>query len=140
MSLAPRHRAPSDKNRTTVKSAAGKATQRARNKANGVGSHSGSSGTAKPITQYPYLDWSEVVDDVVHVSDIAGRITQSQMGANGLYSVTMYVPKSYAHSVLDAALAQESGLMYIRLYHAPLYLFDPVESDPDTDDTDDGDA
>lgn len=120
--LAPRPgtgRAPSDSNRSTVKSAEGQAAKKARQRLEGV-----AVGTvAKPFTKYPQLDWSTIENDVELISEFAGRISQSQMGTNGFYSTTMYVPKAYAHAVLEAALAQEGGMMYIRMYKVPITPF-----------------
>lgn len=80
-------------------------------------------GTAQRLADYPSLDWEDVADEVVHVTDISGKVTQSQMGAGGYYTMNVAIPMSYIHAAVDAALASQDGMLYIRIYKAPLELF-----------------
>lgn len=129
MPLAPRVQTePSRKTRSSTSSREGKAAKRARER------ELMPVGPSKPPPsgKYPQLDWATVEDDVVHAADVAGKITQSQLGSNGFYSMTVYVPESYAHAVLDAALAQKGCMAYIRIYTVPIKLFvDAMMEDED---------
>lgn len=119
-----------------MKSASGKAAQRARNKASGTGTHNGSSGAALKLANYPCVDWDQVEDEVVHVTDISGKVTQSQMGAGGYYTMLIAIPMSYIHNAVDAALASQEGMLYIRMYKAPLSLYvSDVDEDGHGDNT-----
>lgn len=106
--------------RSTNATAAGKKAQRARNKAAGGGSRSGSSGAALAIAHMPKRLWEEVEDEVEHVCDIAGKISHSQIGASGFLVSTLNSPLEYAHDLLDAHIKARDGLCYIRIYHVPL--------------------
>lgn len=114
MALAPRQ------SRSTVSGAAGKKAQRARNKAAGTGSRSGSSGAALAVSNMPRRTWAEVEDEVVHVCDIAAKISHSQVGASGFLVSTLNSPLEYAHDLLDAHIKARDGLCYIRIYHVPI--------------------
>ena len=106
--------------RSSSATAAGKKAQRARNKAAGVGSKSGSSGAALAVAHMPRRTWEEVEDEVVHVCDIAGKISHSQIGASGFLVSTLNSPLEYAHDLLDAHIKARDGLCYIRIYHVPI--------------------
>lgn len=114
MGLAPKS------SRSTVSQAAGKKAQRARNKAAGGGSRSGSSGAALAIAHMPKRLWEEVENEVEHVCDIAGKISHSQIGASGFLVSTLNSPLEFAHDLLDAHIKARDGLCYIRIYHVPL--------------------
>jgi hypothetical protein len=130
MALAPR-----GNSRSTVSQAAGKKAQRARNKASGGGSRSGSSGAALSVSGMPKRTWEEVEDEVVHVCDIAAKISHSQVGASGFLVSTLNSPLEYAHDLLDAHIKARDGLCYIRIYHVPIesYLGSTAGGDGDTD-------
>jgi len=119
MGLAPRT-APADRggNRSSVKGAAGQAARRARS-----GTNLGSSGTAKPLAKYPSLDWTEVEDEVEHVVDLAMKITQAQLGANGYFLLSCALPAAYAHAGIDAHLASNDGMLYVRMYKVSIERF-----------------
>ena len=123
MPLAPRYgRGAGQSNaaetgRTSVKSAAGKAKQRAR-------TNSGSSGAATKLAKYPQVDWAGVeADNPILVADIAGKVVQSQMGAGGYYTMLVAIPMAYIHQAVDAAIASQQGMLYMRMYQVPLRLF-----------------
>jgi hypothetical protein len=121
MALAPRPRTnAADKggNRASVKGAAGKAEQRKRNK-----TASGSSGLIKPLAKYPSLAWEEVEDDVEHVVDLALKIQQAQLGANGYFLLSCALPAEYAHAGIDAHMASNEGMLYVRMYKVPISKF-----------------
>lgn len=118
MALAPRVKQPS---RSSVATAAGKRAQRARNRVPGVKpTSSGSSGAALAIKDAPKRLWDEVKDEVVHVCDIAGKLSHSQIGNSGYMTATLNSPLDYAHDLLDAHIKGRDGLVYIRIYHVPL--------------------
>lgn len=124
MAFAPR--IPADtgttpsKSKSSVKSASGKAAQRARNKANGSVTGSGSSGAALRIAKAPKRMWEEIEDDVTHLTDVAGKISHSQVGSSGYLISTLSVPLEYAHDLLDVHLKARDGLVYIRVYYVSL--------------------
>lgn len=126
MALAPKapRNEPSNKggNRSSVKSAEGKAAQRARNK-EATGTQSGSSGAGKSISKYPALNWEEVEQDVRHVADFSAKITQAQLGSFGYFNMGMNLPESYAHAAIDAAMASRDAMVYIRVYQVPIDMF-----------------
>lgn len=121
MGLAPKQTTGTGaKARGTSRSAEGKKEQRARNKAAGVGSRSGSSGQALLVKDLPKFAWEDVEDEVTHVCDIAAKISHSQVGASGFLVSTLNSPLEYAHDLLDAHIKARDGLCYIRIYHVSL--------------------
>lgn len=130
MGLAPKQ------SRSTVKSAEGKKAQRARNKAAGQGSRSGSSGAALAIAHMPKRVWEEVEHEVEHVCDIAGKISHSQIGASGFLVSTLNSPLEFAHDLLDAHIKARDGLCYIRIYHVPLSAYLGSTGDSGDEETD----
>ncbi len=129
MPLAPRTPSDAGGKRSSVKSAEGKATQRARAREAAKTSgekqltKSGSSGAAKKMADYPSLDWEEVASDVIHITDLSAKVTQSQLGAHGYYTMLMAIPQAYAHAALDAAFASTDAMLYIRVYKVPIEAF-----------------
>lgn len=122
MALAPRQ-APAERQRKQANTAEGKAKQRTVRKEART-DNLGSSGTAKGIGKYPSLDWSTLPQDqLVHVSDFEGKITQAQMTSFGYFSMGMHLPVAAAHAALDAALASQTGMVYIRVYNVPMELY-----------------
>jgi hypothetical protein len=129
MALANRPKATPPKgggtrSRSSTDTAIGKAEQRARNKAAGSVTGSGSSGKAKGIAKFPKRTWEELVgedqaDLIEHVTDIAGKISHSQIGGNGYLVSTLNSPMEYAHDLLDAHMKCQDGMVYIRVYHVP---------------------
>jgi hypothetical protein len=122
------------KSKSSVKSAEGKARQRARN---GNATRSGSSGAAKALADMPKRLWEEVEDEVEHVCDIAGKISHSQVGNSGYLVSTLNAPLEYAHDLLDAHLLARDGLVYIRIYHVPVSAYLGDMGMPDDEDEDD---
>lgn len=122
MALAPRPAPtkPAGKKSGSTDSAEGKADQRARNKAAGSVTRAGSSGNALKIAEAPKRLWDEVKDEVVHLTDIAGRISHSQVGASGYLVATISTPLEFAHDLLDVHLKAREGLVYMRLYYVSL--------------------
>lgn len=108
------------KSRSSVKSAEGKAAQRARNKAAGSTSRSGSSGTAIAMSSLPKRLWDEVEGEVTHLADIAGKISHSQVGSSGFLISTLSTPLEYAHDLLDVHLKSRAGMVYVRIYYVSL--------------------
>ena len=98
-------------------SAEGKRRQRARNSG---GTRSGSSGAATKVQDYPAVAWEDIEDEVAHLTDVAGKITHSQVGAAGQMVATLSVPLEYAHALLDTHMKARDGLVYIRLYYVSL--------------------
>jgi hypothetical protein len=134
MALAPRARQQS---RSSVATAAGKRAQRARNKIPGVKpTSSGSSGAALAIKDAPKRLWDEVKDEVVHVCDIAGKLSHSQIGNSGYMTATLNAPLDYAHDLLDAHISGRDGLVYIRIYHVPLERYLAAGNGKQADDAD----
>lgn len=123
-----------------VKGAEGKAEQRKRN----VGpdgkplTRSGSSGAATKVSAYPAVDWEDIEDEVQHLTDVAGRISHSQVGAGGQMVATVSVPLEYAHSLLDVHMKARDGLVYFRMYYVDLATY--LGDDGSDDDEDDDDA
>jgi hypothetical protein len=101
-------------NESSVRSAEGKARQRERN---GNATSSGSSGVAKGISKYPMLDWDEIEDEVEHVTDIAGKVSHTQVGTSGYMTIQISIPLAYAHAALEAHLASRQSMAYLRVYH-----------------------
>lgn len=123
MPLAPRQRSSAESGRGSNNSAAGQAAKRKRTReANGT-TNNKSVGVSQRMADYPGLDWATVENDVVHVTDIAGKVTQSQMGAGGYYTMNCAIPMSYIHEAIEAALASQQGMLYIRFYTVPIELF-----------------
>jgi hypothetical protein len=120
MALASKTPTTPNKARGTATSAQGKKDQRARNKAAGIGSRSGSSGQALLVKDLPKFAWEDVEDEVTHVCDIAAKISHSQVGASGFLVSTLNSPLEYAHDLLDAHIKARDGLCYIRIYHVSL--------------------
>lgn len=122
MALAPRPSPPkvNKKKTSSIATAEGKADQRARNKAAGSVTRSGSSGNALKIAEAPKKLWDEVKDEVVHLTDIAGKISHSQVGASGYLVATISTPLEFAHDLLDVHLKAREGLVYMRLYYVSL--------------------
>lgn len=118
------------KSKSSVSSAEGKARQRARNKG---GSRSGSSGAAQAIAELPKRLWEEIEDEVEHLTDIAGKISHSQVGNSGYLVSTLNSPLEYAHDLLDAHLQARDGLVYIRIYHVPVSAYLGEMDLPDED-------
>lgn len=100
-----------------------KADQRARNKAAGSVTRSGSSGVGLRTKKWPHLDWKEVQDDVEWVTDIAGVISHTQVGAAGQVTMLVSVPLAYAHAVIEAHAAGQGGSLFIRVYNVPVEKF-----------------
>lgn len=124
MGLAPRPRSAGEKGggRSSVKGSEGKKAQRdARREAVSVGV--GSSGAGKSVGKYPSLDWATVEDDVVHVCDLEGKITQAQATSFGYFSMGMHLPMAAAHAALDATIASQGGMVYVRVYTVPMELY-----------------
>lgn len=125
-----------------VKGADGKAEQRKRNvDENGRPlTRSGSSGTATKVKDYPQVDWEEIEDEVEHLTDIAGKISHSQVGAGGQMVATVSVPLEYAHQLLDVHMKARDGMVYFRLYYVDLatYLGEIDEDEDDEYEDDDG--
>lgn len=132
MALAPRNPADKGGNRASVKSKEGKAEQRKRNK-----TASGSSGLIKPLAKYPSLDWEDVEDDVEHVVDVALKIQQAQLGANGYFLLSCALPAEYAHAGIDAHIASNEGMLYVRMYKVPVSKFLERMNEEAEDDGDD---
>lgn len=113
----------------------GKARQRERN-ANSPTKHlttSGSSGAAKAVAQLPKVPFEEVEDIVVHLCDIAGKMSHTQVGSSGWQTSTLNVPLQYAHDVLEAHLAAQQGMLFFRVYYVPMEAFLPPEPEGDDD-------
>lgn len=111
---------------------AGKARQRANNKDNGT-SHlttSGSSGAAKSVANYPKVPFEDVEDVLVHLCDISAKMSHTQVGSSGWQTSSLNVPLQYAHDVLEAHLASQQGMLFLRVYYVPLDVFlPPAEGD-----------
>ena len=122
MALAPRPTPPNvtKKKTSSIATAEGKADQRSRNKEAGSVTRAGSSGKALQIAQAPRRLWDEVKDEVTHLTDIAGRISHSQVGSSGYLVATISTPLEFAHDLLDVHLKAREGLVYMRLYYVSL--------------------
>lgn len=138
MPLAPRPKFATNKTtgqtRDSGLGAEGKARQRARNKTSPTKhlTTSGSSGSAKSVAQLPKIPFEEVEDILVHLCDIAGKMSHTQVGSSGWQTSTLNVPLAYAHDVLEAHLAAQQGMLFLRVYYVPIEAFlPPDESDPD---------
>lgn len=94
----------------------GKAAQRARNAGTTTTTRAGSSGKMIAASKYPMLDWATVENEVEWVTDLAGVISHSQVGASGNAIASVGVPLAYAHALLDAHLASRDGMVYFRVY------------------------
>lgn len=100
-----------------VKTAEGKAAQRARNSQGTTKpARAGSSGMGLAIVSYPQLDWDEVEGEVEHVTDVAGVISHTQMGVSGNVTSQLNVPLAYVQAMTQAHMASRDGMVYIRIY------------------------
>jgi hypothetical protein len=104
----------------SVKGADGKAEQRKRNAEAGNKTRSGSSGVGVATSKMPSRLWEEVEGDVKHLTDIAGRISHSQVGSAGQMIATISVPLEFAHDLLDVHLKASDGMVYMRMYYVSL--------------------
>ena len=133
MALAPRTTPDKQggKKAGSTDSREGKADQRARNKEAGSVTRAGSSGSALAIAKAPKRVWEEVEHEVTHLTDIAGRISHSQVGSSGYLVATISTPLEFAHDLLDVHLKARDGLVYMRIYHVSLedYLGDFLDMD-----------
>ncbi len=109
----------------------GKARQRERNKGSDTAhlTTSGSSGKAKAVAQLPKIDFADLEDVLVHLTDIAGKMSHTQVGSSGWQTSTLNVPLEYAHDVLEAHLASQQGMLFFRVYYAPMEAFLPAEEE-----------
>jgi len=114
----------------------GKADQRKRNvDENGKPlTRSGSSGSATKVQHMPSKLWDEIEDEVIHLVDIAGRISHSQVGAAGQMVATLSVPLAYAHDLLDVHMKANDGMVYMRMYYVSLADYLGEMDDDDEDD------
>jgi hypothetical protein len=111
----------------------GKARQRDRNAASphkGL-TTSGSSGSAKYVAQMPKVPFEDVEDVLVHLCDISGKMSHTQVGSSGWQTSTLNVPLAYAHEVLEAHLAAQQGMLFLRVYYVPIEAFLPPELEDD---------
>lgn len=124
-------RRPNTRSKSSVASAEGKAAQRKRNKEAGFSTVSGSSGIALSVAKMPKRLWEDVENEVVHVCDVAGKISHSQVGASGFLVTTLNSPLEYAHDMLEAHLASKGQMVYIRVYAVDVaqYLGDYDDAD-----------
>jgi len=127
----------------------GKKGQRARNvDENGKPlTRSGSSGAATKVQHMPSRLWDDIAPDVQHLTDVAGRISHSQVGAAGQMVATLNVPLEYAHDLLDVHMKARDGMVYMRMYYVSLEDYmgsvdadDADGDDANADDADDNDA
>lgn len=98
----------------------GKARQRDRNKDSDTAkltNNSGSSGKAKGISALPRHDFDEVFPLTTHLGDIAAKITHTQVGGTGWCSASLAVPLAYIPEIMEAHVASQRGLIFIRVYH-----------------------
>lgn len=135
MALAPRPTNPvSGQTRDSGHGKEGKKRQRANNKDNGttkLTSNSGSSGIAKSVAQLPKIDFADLEDVLVHLCDISGKLSHTQVGSSGWQTSSLNVPLEYAHDVLEAHLQSQQGMLFLRVYYAPMEAFLPPEVDGD---------
>lgn len=111
----------------------GKAAQRARNKGNAdtkLTKGAGSSGNSYKVAQFPKIDFDELLPDLEHVCDIAAKFAHLQVG-KGWQSVNMGIPLAYAHDVLEAHLASEQGMVFVRVYYVPIERFTDLLAEED---------
>lgn len=111
----------------------GKARQRERNADSPYKklTNSGSSGTAKAIAQLPKVPFEDVEDIVQHLCDIAGKISHTQVGSSGWQTSSVNVPLEYAHDLLEAHLASQQGMVFLRVYFVPMEAFLPPDEGDD---------
>lgn len=130
MALAPRPTNPdSGQTRDSGLGKEGKKNQRARNKGNGTSqlTRSGSSGIAMSVAQLPKIAFAELEDVLVHLCDISGKLSHTQVGSSGWQTSSLNVPLEYAHDVLEAHLQSQQGMLFLRVYYAPMEAFLPPE-------------
>lgn len=82
-----------------------------------------SRGLVRELTDFPALNWGEVEADVQHIADFSAKFSQSQAGHQGVVTMTMQIPVEYLHAAMDAHLASNDGMVYIRVYKVPLETF-----------------
>jgi len=111
----------------------GKKRQRARNKGNGTSklTNSGSSGIALSVAQLPKVTFESLEDVLVHLCDISGKLSHTQVGSSGWQTSSLNVPLEYAHDVLEAHLQSQQGMLFLRVYYAPMEAFLPKKADDD---------
>lgn len=114
--------------------AEGKRRQRQRNKDSDtrkLTKDSGSSGKALSVAKYPKVPFEDVEDITAHLCDIAGKISHSQVGSSGYLTAMLAVPLEYAHDVLEAHMAGQQGMLYLRVYYVPIEAFLDGEDNDD---------
>lgn len=131
MALAPRPtNSQTGETRDSGHGKEGKARQRAANKGNGttqLTSNSGSSGIAKSVAQLPKVKFEDLEDVLVHLCDIEGKLSHTQVGSSGWQTGSLNIPLAYAHEVLEAHLQSQQGMLFMRVYYAPMEAFLPKE-------------
>lgn len=118
----------------------GKRAQRARNKGSDTAhlTNSGSSGKALAVAQMPKIDFADIEDLVVPLCDIAAKLSHTQVGSSGWMSATLNVPLEYTHDVIEAHLASQQGMVFMRVYYVPTD--DYMRAAPGYVEQEDGDA
>jgi hypothetical protein len=103
--------------------AAGKKEQRSRNKGSDTAhltKNSGSSGKALAVAQLPKIEFDDVADIVVHLCDIAAKLSHTQLGSSGWLSGTLNIPLEYSPEVVAAHLASQQGMVFMKVYYVPM--------------------
>lgn len=119
----------------SVKTAEGKARQRARNSVGGLSTsgNSGSSGIVKQfLTKAERLEFEEHEEELEHIVDILGVVTHSQVGNSRGMIVTLTIPVEYAHDAVEAHLRSQGQLAYLRIYTASMDIFDGEGEEDDS--------
>lgn len=104
---------------SSAKSAEGKRRQRARNKAAGVVSRSGSSGILERIKGVELMSFEEAeAYGVEHVADVMASVVATQLGVDGSATVTLVVPSEWVGAAVDLHRASRAtpAMVYLRAY------------------------
>lgn len=137
MALAPRPTNPqTGQTRDSGLGKEGKARQRGRNKdseTRKLTKNSGSSGIALSVAQLPKVKFIDLEDVLVHLCDISGKLSHTQVGSSGWQTSSLNVPLEYAHDVLEAHLQSQQGMLFLRVYYAPMEAFLPAKADDDAE-------
>lgn len=98
-------------------SAAGKRRQRARNKAAGGESRSGSSGVLERIRETDLLSFEQAQEmGAEHLGDLMFAVQHLQITVDGSGILTVAVPPAWVHRAVDLHQRSRVGLCFVRAF------------------------
>jgi hypothetical protein len=97
------------------------------------GTRSGSSGVTGLVAQMERHDYDDLKDDLVHGADLAGKVSDLRVYANGSVGLVITVPAEYAHEAMDVVQDSRHMFTFMRVYHVPRPMLLPPDGDDDGD-------